>query len=263
MEALATAHPARFSAECHSLARPVASCVLAMMENGAAAAAEIPFPDANNGDETPQTEPFAATKEGENDENSGNSCASKGHVAAAQQTLSGNGNAAAIENRKALDLWVDMLGICLLSFCKISGGGGCRGGGAVSGNQRNGASNGSDSNNEPAAAVAASATAASADTVQGNDPFDSDSDSEEEEEEKEDADSGDGGRNVEDGFSDGGKGWVAGWWMRRAGSALAVPLECPFDVQPGREDEELPRRLAAFIAVNAKVRSCVFLVAYE
>lgn len=251
MEALATANPTRFSEECQSLARPVASCVLLMMENGAAAAAAVPVPDANGEEEeTPETEPSATGTDEKCSENGGKFAANR-HTAAGQQALSANGNAAAIEERKALELWVDLFGICLLPFCNSCSSGGRRGGGG-------------GSNNEPGAA---GADAGAPDAVQGNDPFDSDSDSDnEEEEEEEGADGGDDAETSGGGFSGGGNassGRVAGRWMRRSGSALAEPLECPLDVRPGGQDEELPRRLAAFIAAHAKVQnSCNFFFVF-
>lgn len=144
------------------------------------------------------------------------------------------GNSLVIEERRAMELWVDLLGICLLPFCS--------GGGEAAKAQRNG---------EPPAAAATAA----ADAERADDPLDS-----EDEDEDEDEEDGDDQDNDLDwngrGAPGGGRarsGWVAGW-MRRAGVSLAKPLECPFDIQPGGRDEELPRRLAVLTASHAKVK---------
>ncbi|CAB1115581.1 unnamed protein product [Ectocarpus sp. CCAP 1310/34] len=204
MEALATAYPARFSADCRSLARPVASCVLVMTTM-----AEVH--DSAKGVAVPCRE-----DKGEGEEND-------------DGLPSKSGRTITIEERNALELWVEMLGICLLPFC--GSGGGSR-----------------------TASRSGLAEAASGDDEiyrdpsgeHGDDPFDSDN---EEEEDGADDDEEEGSRVSGDGKAR--SRWVAGW-MRRAGVTLAEPLECPFDVWPGGGDEDLPVRLATLISYHAQ-----------
>lgn len=213
MEALATAYPDRFSTDCRSLARPVASCALAMTTMAK-------VHDSATGAAAPCGE---AKGEGEENEDG---------------LLSRSGCAVTIEERNALELWVEMLGICLLPFCGSSGGGSrttTRSGLA-------GAASGDDDNSRNPSGE------------HDNDPFDSDEEEEEEEEGGADDDEEEGNRmsgNVKVRSR-----WVAGW-MRRAGVTLAEPLECPFDVQPGGRDEDLPVRLATLISYRAQVSFCL------
>ncbi|CAN0013817.1 unnamed protein product [Ectocarpus sp. 12 AP-2014] len=204
MEALATAYPARFSADCRSLARPVASCVLVMTT-----AANVH--DSVLGVVVPCRE-----AKGEGEEND------DGLPFRSERTFT-------IEERNALELWVEMLGICLLPFC------GSGGGSQIT--SRSGlaeAASGDDEiSHDPSG-------------EHGDYPFDSDN---EEEEDGADGDEEEGSRVSGDGKAR--SRWVAGW-MRRAGVTLAEPLECPFDVRPGGGDEDLPVRLATLISYHAQ-----------
>ncbi|CAM9701088.1 unnamed protein product [Scytosiphon promiscuus] len=180
MEALATAFPGQFSADCQSLARPVVSCLLkAMAAHGGKSAG--------------------------------------GGGGTVQSSSAGTSNVSVtVEERRALELWVEMLGICLLPFC-----GSGSGGRTISGSDQSGANK-------------------SKSPIDGGTVNKGDSRS----------------HHPRSRGSDGGEGrsrsgWVAGW-MRRAGVAVAGPLECPLDVRPGGRDEDLPCRLAALIASHAK-----------
>ncbi|CBN77464.1 expressed unknown protein [Ectocarpus siliculosus] len=204
MEALATAYPARFSADCRSLARPVASCVLVMTRTAKAHDSAIGV-----------AVPCRETK-GEGEEND------DGFPSRSGRTIT-------IEERNALELWVEMLGICLLPFC--GSGGGSR---TTSRSGLGEATSGDDDNSRDPSGE------------HGDDPFDSDN---EEEEDGTDDDEEDGSRVSGDGKAR--SRWVAGW-MRRAGITLAEPLECPFDVRPGGRDEDMPVRLATLISYHAQ-----------
>ncbi len=202
------------------MARPVASCVL-LMKLEEANAKQNRDGDGASPDSTPA---LAET---------GGDCCAEGAEAAPPPSASGNALAIEVEERKTLELWFDMLGICLLPFCSGSGSGGGR-------------TSGTSTPAQPDAAAAAAA--AGAEQANDGDPFDSDSDDEDEEDDENDGDDGGGGAG-------GGKtrsGWVAGW-MRRAGVALAEPLECPFEIRSGGRDEDLPCRLAALAASHAQV----------
>ena len=249
MEALATAFPARFSAECRSLATPVASCAQQLMvahatrsavpggaiADGEADAKEQQSVAAESSPPPPppvartSSGPSAAPAEDEEEKTAGGGRDGgengDGAVPSPPPVVAGGRNSLAIEERRAMELWVDMLGICLLPFC--GSGGGADGSVAAKG-----------INGGPSAAAAGSEHA--------DDPLDTDS----EDEDDEDADDEGGG----DGEG-GGKaraGWVTGW-MRRAGVTLTEPLACPLDIQPGGRDEELPRRLTVLTASHAKV----------
>eukprot|EP00903_Cladosiphon_okamuranus_P014724 g13644.t1 len=248
MEALATTAPARFSAECQSLAMPVASCAQQlMMAHGTGAAvsgraiadgeADIkkenqsvaaesssppPPPVAVSG---PGSSPAPSEEEeiaAESEDGRNNDCGAAQLPAAA--AASGR-TSLAIEERRAMELWVDMLGICLLPFCSAGGG---------------------------AAPAGQGGPSTAGESEQFDDPLESDS----EDEDYEDADGGDDEGNSGGGgggLPGGGRraGWVAGW-MQRAGVSLAKPLECPFDVKPRGRDEELPFQLAVLAASHAK-----------
>ena len=220
MEALATAHPARFSAGCQSLATHAAAVLMRAAAGTEAGGTEISRASvdknvvesvANGNAETDVDAALSANGNAETDVDavpSANGNAETGVDAAP--------SASGIEERKTVELWVDMLGICLLPFC-------------------GGSTRGSSANGRP--------FRGSADREQA-DGFYSDSDSDDE--------SGGGDRGG--GFVHGKarSGWVAGW-MRRAGMAGAEAPECPFDLQPGGRDEGLPLRLAVMIASRAKV----------
>lgn len=187
-----------------------------------------------------------AVEEAENDaarDGNGGDRASGGGTASnpADGTLS-----VTIEERKALELWVDMLGICLLPFC-----GGGSGGDTSSARRQSDAKDGQVGNSGTSNGHSQSHDPRVGDREEADDPFDSDSD--EEEDDVDDHDDAEGKSRGSEGEGKPRPGWVAGW-MRRAGVTVAGPLECPLDVRPGGRDEELPCRLAALIACNAKVR---------
>lgn len=198
MEALATARPALFSAECRSLTRPVATVLQHAMPLHATTQ-ESPAAAINTPDDG------AGSVSGENED------------AARVRIADG------IEERKTLDLWVDMLGISLLPFC------GGRDGSSTSSRRRRSQPQGPTEGGE-------------ADASDG----DSDGDSSDEE---------DGGNSDADAHAR--SGWVGGW-MRRAGVAGTEPPECPFDFSDGGADQGLPCRLAAFIASRAEVMLFLF-----
>lgn len=190
MEALATARPARFSAECQSLATPVAALVMHAepLRNGTVDASPSADDASNAG---------AAASPDE------------------EAPYNGSGSEDGVERRKASELWVEMLGICLLPFCRSSGSG-----------------------NRPQSKQ---------DTANGKRMGEFDGSDSDEDYSDSDEDEGESSRGQAR------SGWVAGW-MRRAGVAGFEPPECPFDVQPGGKDEGLPVRLAALIASRVKVR---------
>lgn len=137
-----------------------------------------------------------------------------------------------------MELWVEMLGICLLPFCGSGGGSRTTSRGALAEAPTGDDDNSGDPTGE-----------------NDDDPFDSDDEEEEDDDEEEgNGVSGDGKARSR---------WVAGW-MRRAGVTLAESLECPFDVQPGGRDEDLPARLATLISHHAQVRFCsiIFLALF-
>ncbi|CAN0420191.1 unnamed protein product [Laminaria digitata] len=204
MESLATAHPTRFSAGCQSLATHAA----AVLMRTAAGTGAV------------ETETFRESV----DQDAAESAATGIAEADVDAAPSANGIAETdIAERKTLELWVDMLGICLLPFC--SGG--------------NGSTRGGRENGRPFQDSAKREQA---------DGFYSDSDSD-----GDDNDDESGGGDRGEGFPNGKarSGWVAGW-MRRAGMAGVETPKCPFDLQRGGRDEGLPLRLAVMIASRAK-----------
>lgn len=216
MEALATAYPARFSADCGSLARPVASCALVMTTT-------VEVHDSEIGVAVLCRE---AKVEGEENDDG---------------LPSRSGRTITIEERNALELWVEMLGICLLPFCGSGGGSWTTSRSGLA----EAASGDDDNSRDPTG-------------EHSDDPFDSDN---EEEEDGADDDEEEGSRVSGDGKAR--SRWVAGW-MRRAGVTFAEPLECPFDVRPGGRDEDLPVRLATLISYHAQVSFCfrIFLALF-
>lgn len=188
MEALATAHPARFSTECQSLAPHTAAVLMRATAS-------------TNNTETSRT---SVDEDAEELLTNGNAETDMGVAPSTNE----------IEERKALELWVDFLGICLLPFC----------------GRRN-----------------AGESRAKGDNADGEDidGFHSDDDSDDE---SEGDDEGDGGVSHGKARS----GWVKGW-MRRAGMAGTETPKCPFDLRSGGRDEDLPLRLAVMIASRVKV----------
>lgn len=191
MEALATTLPNRFASDCQSLAPLIAAVLLRMVS---------PYPDSSKSISETAVD-------------------GSGGVGSPEKAAASNGlrsPAGESEDRKSLELWTEMLGICLLPFCGPGSGDGYRslGRGGTDREMRG--------------------------DIEGSDDDCDISDVED-----------DAGENAGEWVGPGRVGW---WALQRAREARIAPSECPFDFHPGGDQEDLPCRLASIVASLVEVK---------